>query len=234
MSGTLQSNQLRTRVRAAGPSHNAALYLLRDNAAIRVDAHGGIPSVEKAMGDPEVAFDDSWRDTPEDIAWTQTSPDIVLRQIDRFHEVPDAPHPGGDHLGGVERALAGLSRVADLPGRAPDEQQRPVPGELEATRGDDLHEVAGVQGGSRRVEADIERDRPAVQRRPQGVGVGRVLDQATPLQVVYESHGQEAYRGSYAGSPSILRRLPCTSSASGRASTSNTGRSAPRGCRRRG
>jgi hypothetical protein len=91
MSGTLQSNQLRNRVRAAGPSHNAALYLLHDNAAIRVDAQGGIPSVEKAMGDPEVALDDSWRDTPEDIAWTQTSPDIVLRQIDRFHEVPDAP-----------------------------------------------------------------------------------------------------------------------------------------------
>ena len=91
MSGTLQSNQLRNRVRAAGPSHNAALYLLRNGAAVRVDAHGGIPSVEKAMGDPEVAFNDRWRDTPEDVAWTQTSPDIVLRQIDRFHDVPNAP-----------------------------------------------------------------------------------------------------------------------------------------------
>ena len=91
MSGTLQSNQLRNRVRAAGPSHKAALYLLRDSGAIRVDAHGGIPSVEKAMGDPEVAFNGTWRDTPEDVAWTQTGPDIVLRQIDRFHEVPDAP-----------------------------------------------------------------------------------------------------------------------------------------------
>jgi hypothetical protein len=91
MSGTLQSNQLRTRVRAAGPSHTAALFLVRDSGAVRVDAHGGIPSVEKAMGDPETARNAEWRDTPEDVAWTQTTPEAVLRQVDRFHEVPDAP-----------------------------------------------------------------------------------------------------------------------------------------------
>jgi hypothetical protein len=91
MSGTLQSNRLRDRVRAAGPSHTAALYLLREGGAVRVDAHGGIPSVEKAMADPEVAFNSDWRDTPEDVAWTQTSPEVVLRQLDRFHAVPNAP-----------------------------------------------------------------------------------------------------------------------------------------------
>jgi len=91
MSGTLQSNQLRNRVRAAGPSHTAALFLLRDNGAIRVDAHGGIPSVEKAMGDPETTPIAEGRDTPDDVAWTQTDPAVVLRQIDRFHEVPNAP-----------------------------------------------------------------------------------------------------------------------------------------------
>ena len=91
MSGTLQSNQLRTRVRAVGPSHTAALFLVRDSGTVRVDAHGGIPSVEKAMGDPETARNPEWRDTPEDVAWTQTTPEAVLRQVDRFHEVPDAP-----------------------------------------------------------------------------------------------------------------------------------------------
>src|ERR1051325_7592284 len=90
LSGTLQSSQLRNRVRAAGPSHTAALFLLRDSGAVRVDAHGGIPSVEKAMGDPETALNADWRDTPEDVAWTQTTPDVVLRQIDRFHDVPNA------------------------------------------------------------------------------------------------------------------------------------------------
>jgi len=90
-SGTLQSDQLRNRIRAAGPSHTAVLYLTRDDHTVRVDAHGGIPSIEKAMGDPEVAFSPQWQDTPADVAWTQTSPESVLREIDRFHEIPNAP-----------------------------------------------------------------------------------------------------------------------------------------------
>jgi hypothetical protein len=91
MSGALQSNQLRDRIRAAGPSHTTALYLIRGDGTVRVEAHGGIPSIEKAMGDPEVAFNAAWQDTPEDVAWVQTTPETVLRQIDRFHDVPDAP-----------------------------------------------------------------------------------------------------------------------------------------------
>ena len=91
LAGALQSNQLRNRIRAAGPSHNAALYLVRDDHVERVDAHGGIPSIEKAMGDPEVAFDSEWRDTQDDVAWTNTTPEVVLRQIDRFHAIPNAP-----------------------------------------------------------------------------------------------------------------------------------------------
>src|SRR6266550_4446596 len=75
MSGTLQSNQLRNRVRLAGRSHNAALYLIKEAGAVRVDAHGGIPSLEQAMGDPEVALTREWRDTPEDVAWTQATPE---------------------------------------------------------------------------------------------------------------------------------------------------------------
>jgi hypothetical protein len=91
MSGALQSDQLRKRIRTAGPSHSAALYLVGGDGTVRVDAHGGIPSIEKAMGDPEVASSPQWQDTPEDVAWTQTSPEDVLRQIDRFHEIPNAP-----------------------------------------------------------------------------------------------------------------------------------------------
>jgi hypothetical protein len=91
MAGALQSNQLRNRVRAAGPSHKAALYLVRDDHVVRIDAHGGIPSIEKTMSDPEVASSPEWRDTSEDAAWTQTTPETVLRQIDRFHEIPNAP-----------------------------------------------------------------------------------------------------------------------------------------------
>jgi len=67
------------------------LYLVRDEGTLRVDAHGGIPSIEKMMGDPEVASSPYWQDTAEDVAWTQARPEDVLRQIDRFHEIPNAP-----------------------------------------------------------------------------------------------------------------------------------------------
>jgi hypothetical protein len=92
MAGTLQSNQLRQRIRAAAPAHNAALFLVHDDhSTVRVDARGGIPSLEQMMDDPEVAGRTDWRDTPDDVSWTQSSPETVLRQIDRFHPVPDAP-----------------------------------------------------------------------------------------------------------------------------------------------
>jgi hypothetical protein len=93
------------------------------------------------------------------------------------------------HLLRVERALGRLAaRVADLPGGAADQQQRFMAAELEAAGGDELHEVADVQRGRGRVEADIERDRRVVERFAQLAGVGRVLDQAAPHEVVYESH----------------------------------------------
>jgi hypothetical protein len=91
LSGTLQSDALRRRIRAAGASHSSDLYLLHGGRAIRVDAHGGIPSLERAVGDPESLQVDAWRDTEDDAAWTHESPEKVLRQIDRFHGVPDAP-----------------------------------------------------------------------------------------------------------------------------------------------
>jgi hypothetical protein len=91
LSGTLQADQLRDRIRTASPSQTASLYLLRDAGPVRVDAQGGIPSLERALGDPEVASSPEWRDTTEDASWTRTDPQAVLRQIDRFHAIPDAP-----------------------------------------------------------------------------------------------------------------------------------------------
>ena len=91
LSGTLQSDALRPRVRAAAASHTTDLFLLHNGKATRVAARGGIPSLEHALGDPEVAGMEAWRDTREDSAWTRQSPETVLRQIDRFHGVPDVP-----------------------------------------------------------------------------------------------------------------------------------------------
>jgi hypothetical protein len=91
LAGTLQTDALRPRVRSAGASHTTDLFLLHDGHATQVAARGGIPSVERALGDPETSRGDVWRDTASDTAWTQASPDVLLRQIDRFHGVPEVP-----------------------------------------------------------------------------------------------------------------------------------------------
>jgi hypothetical protein len=91
MSGALQSDALRSRIKAAAPSHTATLYLIHQGRTTRVDARGGIPSLERALGDTETTQVDEWRDSPDDAVWTQDTPDKVLRQIDRFHSIPNAP-----------------------------------------------------------------------------------------------------------------------------------------------
>ena len=90
LTGAMQSDALRRRVRTAAPSHDARLYLVRDGRSTEVFAHGGIPSLERALGDPETRDAAAWRDTPADVAWTQDTPEKVLRYIDRFHPIPPA------------------------------------------------------------------------------------------------------------------------------------------------
>jgi hypothetical protein len=89
LSGTLQSDALRPRIRAAAASHPADLYLLHNGIATRVAARGGIPSLERALNDPETAPIAAWQDTAEDRAWVSAPPDILLRLLDRFHGIPE-------------------------------------------------------------------------------------------------------------------------------------------------
>jgi hypothetical protein len=91
LAGTLQSESLRPRVRTAAASHTTELYLVHEGRRTPVDVRGGIPSVERELGDPEITGIDLWRDTPEDSTWTREPPHVLLRQIDRFHGVPDVP-----------------------------------------------------------------------------------------------------------------------------------------------
>jgi hypothetical protein len=91
LSGTLQSDAFRPQIRVAAPTGTTALYLLHAGKAERVRARAGIPSLERALGDPETANASNWRDTADDLAWTQQSPESMLRYVDRFHPVPDAP-----------------------------------------------------------------------------------------------------------------------------------------------
>ena len=91
ISGALQSDSLRSRIRTAAPTHTAALSLIHNGRQVPVDARGGIPSLERDLGDPETAGVSGWQDSQEDIAWTQDTPEKILRHIDRFHPIPDAP-----------------------------------------------------------------------------------------------------------------------------------------------
>jgi hypothetical protein len=91
LSGTLQADALRRRIRAASPYQTADLYVMTDRRAIRVTARAGIPSLERALGDNETSTIGTWRDATADEAWTRETPERMLDQIDRFHPIPDAP-----------------------------------------------------------------------------------------------------------------------------------------------
>jgi hypothetical protein len=77
--------------RAASPWSRATVFLIDENGQLPVRARGGIPSLDKALADPEVAGQ-SWQDTPADNRWTSPPADDLLRSIDRFHPIPDVPH----------------------------------------------------------------------------------------------------------------------------------------------
>jgi hypothetical protein len=91
LSGTLQADALRSRITTAAPTQTADLYLTSGGKRIRVAGRGGVPSLERALGDRETSGIDAWQDTEADRAWTHASPEAALREIDRFHPVPDVP-----------------------------------------------------------------------------------------------------------------------------------------------
>lgn len=79
-------------IRAASPRRRAELYFVKPGGGVLpVVAHGGIPSLERAIGDPETAAVDAWQDTADDQAWVHPDPSAVLRAMDRFRRAPDVP-----------------------------------------------------------------------------------------------------------------------------------------------
>jgi hypothetical protein len=91
LSAVLRDGPLASRVAAAAPTERATLYLIDAQGATPVRARGGIPSLERALGDPETSEVSAWTDAPADLAWAKPNPDDVLREMDRFHPVPDVP-----------------------------------------------------------------------------------------------------------------------------------------------
>ena len=79
-------------VTAASPRRRADLFLVsRSGSVTPVRANGGVPSLERALGDPETSGVPAWVDAPGDAAWASPTPASVLRSMDRFRPVPDVP-----------------------------------------------------------------------------------------------------------------------------------------------
>ena len=91
LSSALPTGNLMGRVKAASPSRRATLYLVRPDGVVPIRAQGGIPSLERLIGDPETSGVASWTDAPSDAAWSSPDPAAALMALDRFHPIPDAP-----------------------------------------------------------------------------------------------------------------------------------------------
>jgi hypothetical protein len=91
LSNVLAGGPLGDRVSVASPSSRANLYLVDGRGVTPIVARGGIPSLERRMGDPETSAFASWVDTAEDRTWTSPTPEDLLRAMDRFHSIPDVP-----------------------------------------------------------------------------------------------------------------------------------------------
>jgi hypothetical protein len=76
----------------ASPSLDATVYLMRpDEDPLAIRARGGIPALERALGDPETSGIAAWKNEPDDHAWVSPDPADVLRAMDRFHGIPRVP-----------------------------------------------------------------------------------------------------------------------------------------------
>ena len=91
LSSALRGRALEGRIAAASPTRRATLFLEKDGRTIPVRVRGGIPSLERAIGDSETASIATWSDSEADRAWSTPDPAAALRRLDRFHPIPDVP-----------------------------------------------------------------------------------------------------------------------------------------------
>jgi len=91
LSSVLGAPPLAARVATVSPTQRRALFLVEGDRITRLRARGGIPSLERAVGDPEISRVAVWKDAPSDRSWTAPDPSELLRAMDRFHPIPDAP-----------------------------------------------------------------------------------------------------------------------------------------------
>jgi hypothetical protein len=91
MGSVLGAPDIARRATAVSPSKAATLYLITADRAMAVSVRAGIPGLQKAMDDPEIAGAADWTDTDADRAWVHPAPGDSLRLMDRFHPIPATP-----------------------------------------------------------------------------------------------------------------------------------------------
>lgn len=91
LSSALRTGGFENRVSAASPSRRSTLYLVRKGGVVPIRVQGGIPSLERAVGDPETSSITSWTDAASDAPWSSPDPGAALAALDRFHPIPDVP-----------------------------------------------------------------------------------------------------------------------------------------------
>jgi len=102
LSSALRTGGFEKRIAAASPSRRATLYLVRNVTekvglgfsranTTPIRATAGIPSLERAIGDPETSSITAWTDAASDAAWSSPDPAAALAALDRFHPIPDVP-----------------------------------------------------------------------------------------------------------------------------------------------
>ena len=91
MASVLGSPDLAAQTVTVSPSKRATLYLLKDGRATAVSVTGGLPSLERSVGDREVAAASAWIDVPGDRNWSKPDSGSVLKAMDRFHPIPNTP-----------------------------------------------------------------------------------------------------------------------------------------------
>ena len=91
LASVLGSPDLAQQTVTVSPSKRATLYLLKDGRVTALSVTGGLPSLERSVGDREVAAASAWIDVPADRAWSKPDNDSVLKAMDRFHPIPNTP-----------------------------------------------------------------------------------------------------------------------------------------------
>ena len=152
-----------------------------------------MPSREQAIGDPEVAGQASWTDTPADTAWTNPPPGDVLRAMDRFHAVPASEQKSWAewlYFNGKSRDGSLRFYLTFMTGAPEPSGTRPMFVRLQLTRAGEDDELFGDGDGRR---ARIARARAGPRRRRQSRATGR---SALPLHAVARQRVGADERGS--------------------------------------